>query len=358
MDNGNLRCGYTTGSAAAAAACAAYRCRVSGEKPEQVRLTLPDGSLLSVPVSEVSENHAVVVKDGGDDPDVTTGAHIAVRLLEHEGADPAEYAERCGLGTLFLRGGQGVGMVTRGGLNVPVGHYAINPGPRRMISENMALAGFGKKEEELVVLIEIPEGAALAEKTLNPTLGITGGISILGNSGIVYPYSNAAYAASIALQLRSIAAEGGACAALATGGRSASAVARDFPFLREREIVRIADFIYVAVNAAKNAHLERLIVGCMPGKLFKYACGEKYTHAHKTKLMLPRLRELTAELPAELPLESMESMGELATKVPAELYRKILYACYEKASEHLSAWGGDDMKTEIVLYNDQGERLI
>ena len=176
MDNGNLRCGYTTGSAAAAAACAAYRCRVSGEKPEQVRLTLPDGSFLSVPVSEVSENHAVVVKDGGDDPDVTTGAHIAVRLLEHEGADPAEYAERCGLGTLFLRGGQGVGMVTRGGLNVPVGHYAINPGPRRMIVDNMALAGFGKKEEELVILIEVPEGALLAEKTLNPALGITGGI--------------------------------------------------------------------------------------------------------------------------------------------------------------------------------------
>ena len=112
------------------------------------------------------------------------------------------------------------------------------------------------------------------------------------------------------------------------------------------------------MNAAKNAHLERLIVGCMPGKLFKYACGEKYTHAHKTKLMLPRLRELTAELPAELPLESMESMGELATKVPAERYRKILHDCYEKASEHLSAWGGDGMKTEIALYNDQGERLI
>ncbi|MEI3005930.1 MAG: cobalt-precorrin-5B (C(1))-methyltransferase [Victivallales bacterium] len=84
MDNGNLRCGYTTGSAAAVAACAAYRCRISGEKPEQVRLTLPDGSLLSVPVSEVSENHAVVVKDGGDDPDVTTGAHIAVRLWNVE----------------------------------------------------------------------------------------------------------------------------------------------------------------------------------------------------------------------------------------------------------------------------------
>ena len=74
--------------------------------------------------------------------------------------------------------------------------------------------------------------------------------------------------------------------------------------------------------------------------------------------MLPRLRELTAELPAELPLESMESMGELATKVPAERYRKILHDCYEKASEHLSAWGGNGMKTEIALYNDQGERLI
>ena len=146
MDNRNLRCGYTTGSAAAAAACAAYRCRVSGEKTEQVRLTLPDGSFLSVPVSEVSENHAVVVKDGGDDPDVTTGAHITARLLDYAEADPGEYMERCGLGTLFLRGGQGVGMVTRGGLNVPVGHYAINPGPRRMIVENMALAGFGKKE--------------------------------------------------------------------------------------------------------------------------------------------------------------------------------------------------------------------
>lgn len=353
-----LRCGFTTGSAAAAAACAAYLCRRTGAKCESVPLRLPDGSVLEVPVQEAAPSRAVVRKDGGDDPDVTTGAHIVVSLLPPDKPDPRGFEVPCGKGTLFLRGGQGVGIVTRRGLNVPPGHYAVNPGPRRMIAENLAFAGFGRTAERLVVHIEVPEGEALAEKTLNPVLGITGGISILGNSGIVFPYSNAAYAASVALQLRCIAAEGGSCAALATGGRTAAALAGDFPFLGEREIVRIGDFIYTAVNAARKAGLKHLIVGCMAGKLFKYACGERNTHAHKAAMMLPRLREIVPELSSDVELEHFSTMGELASAVSAELYRTILLRCRDRAMEYFSAWGGNDMKTEIALYHDSGERLL
>ena len=354
----SLRCGYTTGSAAAAAACAAYLCCGTGAKCERISLRLPDGSFLEVPVLEAAPFRAVVRKDGGDDPDVTTGAHIVVTLFPPDKPDPREFEVPCGKGTLFLRGGRGVGTVTRPGLDVPPGHYAVNPGPRRMIAENLALAGFGRTAERLVVRIEVPGGEVLAEKTLNPVLGITGGISILGNSGIVYPYSNAAYAASIALQLRCIAAEGGSCAALATGGRTAAALAGDFPFLGEREIIRIGDFIYTAVNAAKKAGVKRLIVGCMAGKLFKYACGERNTHAHKAAMMLPRLREIVPELPADVELEHFSSMGELASALPPDLYRTILLRCRDRAMEYLAAWAGNDMKTEIALYQDSGERLL
>ena len=155
-----------------------------------------------------------------------------------------------------------------------------------------------------------------------------------------------------------IAAEGGSCAALATGGRTAAALAGDFPFLGEREIIRIGDFIYTAVNAAKKAGLKRLIVGCMAGKLFKYACGERNTHAHKAAMMLPRLREIVPELPADVELEHFSSMGELASALPPDLYRTILLRCRDRAMEYLAAWGGNDMKTEIALYQDSGERLL
>ncbi len=340
-----LRNGYTTGSAMTAAAVAAYR-DVSGE----VTIRLPDGGSLTVPVARRWPGGAAVRKDGGDDPDVTHGCEVVAELTNSGGCE-ADFVESCGAGVLLVRGGVGVGRVTRPGLAVPVGCPAINPGPRRMLAENLKLAGFGAKPERLTVIVSVPGGEELAKQTLNPALGVLGGISILGHSGIVHPYSNAAYAETIRLQLGSLAACGGRAAALVTGNRTTEAVRRDYPELLADSVIPIADFIHVAIRAAAGAKLERLIVGCMPGKLFKYACGLENTHAHRNRQELSRLAEFGVEL------SDVSTMGEVAARMEPGEFRALLDRLYDKALETLQQWAGADLRIELALYDNEGGRI-
>lgn len=342
-----LRNGYTTGSCMTAAACAAYRALKTAERPASIELRLPGGGTLAVPVAEVRPGFAAVVKDGGDDPDVTTGHRVEVAVEPFDGVpDPRDYSD----GNLVLTAGSGVGVATRPGLAVPVGKWAINPGPRRMLRDNL------RPERRMRITVSVPDGEALAAETLNPTLGVKGGISILGTSGIVRPYSNAAYAATVALQFRSLAASGFTVGATATGSRTAAALRRDYPELAPQGVVEIADFIHVAVRAAASAGLEKLIVGCMPGKLFKYACGEKNTHARKNRLLMGRLAELNVPLPAGVDPARFESMGELKAALAPEAYRAVLEALKPLALRVLRGWGGA-LPVELALYNEKGERL-
>lgn len=340
-----LRTGYTTGSALTAAAVAAYR-DVSGE----VTIRLPGGDSLTVPVARRWPGGAAVVKDGGDDPDVTHGCEIVAELT-NSGECEADFVESCGAGVLLVRGGAGVGRVTRPGLAVAVGCPAINPGPRRMLAENLNLAGFGANPEHLTVTVSVPGGEELAKQTLNPALGVVGGISILGHSGIVRPYSNAAYAETIRLQLGSLAACGGRAAALTTGNRTTEAVNRDYPELPPDAVIPIADFIHVAIRAAAEAKLERLVVGCMPGKLFKYACGLENTHAHRNRQELSRLAEFGVAL------FDVSTMGEVATRMEPGEYRALLDRLYEKAWEVLQRWAGAGLRIELALYDNEGGRI-
>ena len=349
---GELRSGFTTGSAMTAAAVAAYL-----DLRDRVAILLPGGGTLDIPIARRWPDGAAVVKDGGDDPDVTSGCEVAVTLCPFDGPETeADHVEPCGGGTLVVRGAAGVGRVTRPGLALPVGKSSINAGPRRMLAENMAHAGFGRREgEKLLLSVSVKGGEEIARKTLNPSLGIEGGISILGHSGIVRPFSNAAYARTIVLQLRSIAANGGRMAALTTGNRTTGAVRRDYPELVPEGIVPIADFIRIAVRAAATAKLETLVVGCMAGKLFKYACGLWNTHAHRNRLMLSQLRDFGIGLDG-LPLEEMETMGELASRLTPERYREILDAVYERARQVLQEWAGDT-RIVLALYDSEGRRL-
>ena len=346
---GILREGYTTGSAVSAAAVAAFR-----QCADPVELILPGNKKLVSPVKSQCGNSAVVVKDGGDDPDVTTGMDLIVEVTPFDGpAGSADYEEQEETLTLVIRGGEGIGVVTRPGLAVPVGKYAVNPMPRKMLLRNLLAAG---AKGRYLVIITAPEGAERAQKTLNPTLGIVGGISILGNSGIVHPYSNAAYAATIALQMRSLAAEGVKRLAVTTGSRSETAVKRDFPDLPENAVIRIGDFIHHSlVSAAKNSMTE-VIAACMPGKLFKYACGERNTHAHQSKLTPARLRGFGIELP-DVELEKIDTMGELAAHLTLERFRAVLEKLYPIAHAQLQEWAGKTGVT-LVLYDDAGNRLI
>lgn len=356
-DGTPLRNGFTTGTAATAAAVGAWIARHGVPSPEQVELLLPDGSFLTIPLEQCTPGSATVRKDGGDDPDVTDRAEIHVELRPGPCDDPRALREPCGEGWLHFTGDEGVGVVTRPGLAVPPGRFAINPGPRRMLGKNLERAGFGKTPgEELTVVISVPAGKVLAEKTLNPTLGIVGGISILGNSGIVRPYSNAAYAATVALQLRAVAAAGGKAAALVTGNRTAEAVARDYPELPPEAIIRIGDFIDAALRAAETARLERIVLGCMTGKLFKYACGDRNTHAANTKLDLTRLEEFGVKLPG-VPLEKLHTTGELAAQLTPEEFRAIQRRLHEAALRLLSG-RHPGIRLEIALYDDRKEKIL
>lgn len=346
---GTLREGYTTGSAVSAAAVAAFR-----QCSDPVELLLPGNRKLVIPVKSQSGSCAVVVKDGGGDPDVTTGMDLLVEVTPFEdSADNADYEESEGGLALVIRGGEGIGRVTRPGLAVPVGKYAVNPMPRKMLLQNLLAAGCRGR---YLVKITAPEGEQRARETLNPTLGIVGGISILGSSGIVHPYSNAAYAATIALQMRSLAAEGVKRIAVTTGSRSETAVKRDFPELPENAVIRIGDFIHHSLTSAAKNGMAEVIAACMPGKLFKYACGERNTHAHQSKLTPARLREFGIELPG-VELEKIDTMGELAANLSPEVYQTVLEKLYPIAKKRLQDWAGESSVT-LVLYDDTGKKLI
>ena len=170
------------------------------------------------------------------------------------------------------------------------------------------------------------------------------------------PYSNAAYAATISLQIRMAAQNGSDTVALVTGGRTEQAVLRDFPFLQKAQIVRIADFIAHALRSADRFGIQHVIVGCMPGKLMKYACGDENTHAHRTRLRPQMLRELGIPVPAGLVLEKMDTMGELASHLSSAEYRTLLEHLKNPAGRNLQKWAGQ-CQLELALYGERGERI-
>ena len=265
-----LRRGWTTGSCAAAAAQAAALLLLTGQAPAVIRLETPGGVLFSLPVEgphlEGGAAVCTVRKDAGDDPDVTNGVRISA-------------AVRRAAGGVTIDGGAGVGRVTKPGLSVPVGEAAINPGPRAQIAAAVARAareagyagGFS-------VILSAENGAALAEQTYNRHLGVVGGISILGTSGIVEPMSEKALVDTIRLELDSLYAQGQRIAFLCPGNYGAD-FARDTLGLDLERAVKCSNFIGEAFDhAAYRGYPEILLVG-HAGKLVKMAAGVMNTHS-------------------------------------------------------------------------------
>jgi len=273
VDGKKLRYGYTTGTCAAAAAKGAALLLLTGRAPETVKIGTPKGIDLVLPLEGASREGDLarcgVRKFSGDDPDVTDGALIeaTVRLSALPG--------------VRIDGGAGVGRVTKPGLKVPVGQAAINPGPRAMIEKAVAEA---LEETESVtgldVVISVPEGAALAEKTFNPRLGILGGISILGTSGIVEPMSEAALADSIRLEIRQRRTLGDERLILAPGNYGTDFV-RDALAIGEERIVKCSNFIGLALDAAAEAGFSQVLLAGHIGKLVKLSGGIMNTHSRE-----------------------------------------------------------------------------
>ncbi len=287
-----LRTGFTTGAAAAAAAKGALLRLLAGRAPEAVEIELLSGGRITVPLHRCRKTgpgraRASVIKDAGDDPDVTHGAEIGaeVRLC----ADPAAPGLR-------ITGGPGVGRVTKPGLEVPPGEPAINPGPRRMIAQAVAEAFAGCGEAlPLEVEVFVPRGEAIARRTLNARLGILGGISILGTTGVVRPMSHAAFEATIACALAVARAAGRREALLTTGRRSERCAQALLPELPEEACVQIGDFFGRGLALAAAHGFEAVVLAAFFGKALKMASGAAQTHAARAELRLDGLAGLARE---------------------------------------------------------------
>ncbi|MBB4843808.1 cobalt-precorrin-5B (C1)-methyltransferase [Paucibacter oligotrophus] len=283
------RTGFTTGACSAAAARAAVLGLLDGAVPAEVECLLPNGQRVKFAVNDGrcdgSTAHAMVIKDAGDDPDCTDKAHLT-----------ADVRVRADLqGQVLLSGGEGVGTVTMPGLGLAVGGPAINPVPRQNIEDNVREVGAALLDEVgLEVCISVPQGLEMAKKTLNARLGILGGISILGTTGIVKPYSTAAYRASVVQGVQVAGTTGAGMVALTTGGRTEKFVMEEMPDLPQACFVQMGDFLRYALDAAVKAKLAHVVIGGMVGKLTKIAQGETITHAGRAEVDTGLLADLCA----------------------------------------------------------------
>ncbi|HEX5348191.1 MAG TPA: cobalt-precorrin-5B (C(1))-methyltransferase [Pseudonocardiaceae bacterium] len=277
-----LRTGFSTGACAAAAAKAAAAA-LSGTRMSTVNIGFPSGDRHTFAVHSVrcqgATATAVVIKDAGDDPDVTHGAHLTVTVCWRSD------------GEVVLYGGEGVGVVTQRGLGLPVGQPAINPVPRQMITEAVWEGSGGRGAD---VTISVPGGEQMARKTTNRRLGIEGGISILGTTGIVRPFSTASWRASVEQAVSVMAAQGVPTLVLATGGRTERGAMRLLPHLPEVAFVEVGDFTGAALRRAVEHGLTEVVFVGMIGKLTKLASGVLMTHYTKSKVDTNLLAEITA----------------------------------------------------------------
>ena len=267
-----LRSGYTTGSCATAAAKAAAIGLFTGNIPDEVEIDTPAGIKLKLSVyhKQLSADEAAcaVQKDAGDDPDVTNGCYVHAKV------------KRNFTQTIEIDGGEGVGRVTKPGLQVPVGHAAINPVPRRMI-EGAVKEVIGNNCG-LKIVISVPDGKALGEKTFNPKLGIIGGISIIGTTGIVRPMSEDAFKTSLLCGLDIAQGIGYETVVLVPGSLGERSILNLFNIPKD-QVIQISNFVGFMLTAAGQRNFKRIILAGHPGKLAKLLRGDFQTHSAVSK---------------------------------------------------------------------------
>jgi cobalt-precorrin-5B (C1)-methyltransferase len=347
-----LRRGWTTGTCATAAAKAAYTALLTGDFPDPVEVTLPRGErpsfALAVTRKDVDSATAGVVKDAGDDPDVTHGALVLATVR----------AAANGNGVIF-RAGAGVGTVTRAGLPVPPGEPAINPVPRRMICDAIAeVAAAARGSGDVEVEIGVADGERLAARTLNARLGIVGGLSILGTTGIVVPYSCSAWIHSIHRGIDVARAAGLTHIAGSTGSNSESAVQR-FHSLPEIALIDMGDFVGGMLKYLRRRPVERVTIAGGVGKMTKLAQGLLDLHSRRGSVDLAALAALAeaaggSEALAQQIMASntaAESFSHAAAENVA-LGDQVARAAQLAATNVVASSGID---VEIVLFDRSGQ---
>ena len=354
LQNSSLKRGWTTGACATAAAKAAYIALLTGEFPDPVEITLPGGQqpAFALAKHELQDESAFagVIKDAGDDPDVTHQALICARVRKG----------RVGTGVTF-KAGEGVGTVTKPGLALPVGEPAINPVPREMMRSAIAeVAALYGASGDVEIEISVPGGAEIAKKTLNGRLGIVGGISILGTTGIVIPFSCSAWIHSIHRGIDVARAEGIAHIAGSTGSTSEAAIQKLYG-LPESALIDMGDFAGGMLKYLKKAPVKKVTVAGGLAKMTKLGQGMLDLHSRAGEVDLHFLAELARG--EHVPLDIIRQIEHANTAKHAfELAGD--YSCNLAASVASCAWKtaaktleGTSVELEIVVFDREGTLL-
>jgi cobalt-precorrin-5B (C1)-methyltransferase len=380
-----LRTGYTTGSCSAAAAKAAAMELILGVEPERVDLILPDGQMASwepvkvqnevaseIPGEEMPDGYWKVQKDSGDDPDVTNGSWIYARVIRISQEELWE-KKLHGRGywleeypSIYLEGGIGIGIASLPGLSCQVGHYAINPVPRKMILEAVASVYPDQAEQPLCIQLAIPSGVKLAEKTFNPKLGIQGGISVLGTTGIVRPMSEEALLETIRLDIHMKAAAGQKIVIL-TPGNYGETYLKESLGLPLGEAVVCSNFAKASAGMLADEKIEQVLFVGHIGKLVKVAAGMPNTHSKYGDRRMETLAKITDEVLSEYGSAEQEVVKTVLTANTTDEAIGYLKSIRESAAElvlkriaglvkrQMEAWSGDKVSFEVITFSSASQ---
>ena len=329
-----LHSGLTTGTCATAAAIAATIRLLKNETPEEVPVLLPDGETIHVAVG-YGEGYAYCIKDAGDDPDVTNGLEIWASVKPSV--------------TFEILGGEGVGTFTLPGFDYPPGSPAINKAPREMIRQNLAAV----TNDLLSITISVPEGEAIAKRTFNPRLGIEGGISIIGVSGIVKPFSEEAFIDSIRKCMNVAKASGTNRVVINSGGKSERFVKALYPDLPQQAFVEYGNYIGETLKMAHELDIREVTLGVMLGKAVKLAAGHLDTHSRKATMDKAFISEMLHEAGCQADLEKITLARELWQVIPPDKIEDFCHVVLQHCMDHCSPLVPQAHLT-ILLIDDDG----
>lgn len=350
-----MRHGFTTGSCAAAASKASAYMLLTGHRKNQITIETPGGisytaEIIDIHIGEHCASCAVV-KDGGDDPDVTTGMKIYSKVSLTEEADG-----KCAV--LHIDGGEGVGRVTRPGLDQPLGNAAINHVPRAMIAKEVSeVCALLDYRGGLDIVISVPGGEALAARTFNPRLGIVGGISILGTSGIVEPMSSQALLDTIRVELNQRRAEGYDSVAVTPGNYGRDYMKRRYGYDLDRS-VKCSNFIGQTIDMAAELGFQRILLTGHIGKLIKVAGGIMNTHSREADARMELLAAfaLRCQVPAECArriLDCLNTEEALALLQESGKLQEVMDYAMERICFYLDKRAGQRLEIACVMYSSE-----
>ena len=326
-----LHSGLTTGTCATAAAIAATIRLTKGETPAEVPVLLPDGETITVPVG-FADRYAYCIKEAGDDPDVTDGIEVRAHIEQSEQFE--------------IIGGEGVGRFTLPGFDYPVGEAAINKGPREMMRQNI--------KENVRITISVPQGTEIAKRTFNPRLGIEGGISIIGVSGIVKPFSEEAFIDSIRKCMTVAKASGAERVVINSGGKSEHFVKALYPTLPQQAFVEYGNYIGETLKIANELNINTVTLGVMLGKAVKLAAGHLDTHSRKTTMDKAFIQQMLEESGISINISNMTLARELWERIAensrAAFAHTVIRHCYEHCAPLLP-----NGELTVLLIDDNGK---